>query len=339
MPSTKEVQSNVFQNLWTWINSKGYLQGVFWAVMVCLISSLNDVFTRLSGTRLDTLQVSFFRFFFSMITLIPIMLYYDRSSFKTVHWKYHSLRATMGYGAIACWVYGVSVTPLSIASLMAQTVGLFVLVMAFFLLREKVGLQRTLATVCGMIGILITIRAPGSDSLLPSFSDLNTGPFWLLVAAVMFAASDILNKVMVAKETHLTMLFYFAVGTTFIGAFPAAQVWQTPNFSELAYLLCLGAGANLILYCLLKAFSATEISALQPFRYVEILFATGFGFVLFGEVPTILTLIGAAIIIPSTLFIALYETRNQGSSNKDKGEGEDDKPLESAIKKAENLAA
>src|SRR5260221_4036864 len=114
-----------------WMNQRGYAQGVFWAVMVCLISSFNDVFTRLAGSHLEFAQVAFFRFFFSTLTLLPIMLYFDRSSFITKRPLFQTLRAVLGYGAVACWVAGISMTTLSIASILAQTVGLFVLVMAF----------------------------------------------------------------------------------------------------------------------------------------------------------------------------------------------------------------
>ena len=67
---------------------------------------------------------------------------------------------------------------------------------------------------------------------------------------------------------------------------------------------------------MLKAFAATDISALAPYRYVELFFAGGFGFVLFGEIPTIMTLIGAAIIVPSTFTIAIYETNKQRKAKK-----------------------
>lgn len=298
---------------YNWVNKPGYLQGAFWAIMVCLVSSLNDVFIRLSGDRLPPLQVSFFRFFFSIITIVPVMLYYGSHTFMTKRIGYHSLRAILGYGAVACWVAGVAVTPLAIASILSQTVGLFVLILAFVLLREKICIQRTIATVAGIVGILLTIQKPfgGGLGFAFSFDQLNIGCFYLLSAAIMFAASDILNKIMVAKEHPLTMLFYFALGTAIIGIVPAYLVWLPPTMSELFYLLCLGAGANLILFCLLKAFSATEISALQPYRYVELLFAVGFGYILFGEVPNFMTFIGAAVIIPSTLYIAIYETRKR----------------------------
>lgn len=307
-----------------WVNEKGYAQGVFWAVMVCLLSSLNDVFIRLAGSRLAFEQVAFCRFFFSTLTIVPFMLYFDRSAFLTKRPVFQVLRAILGYGAIACWVAGVSMTTLTIASIMAQTVGIFVLVMACLVLREKVGWQRSLATLAGMTGIVIILLAPKDQNsftlqALASYdiplalqglkSQSNVGIFLLLAAAIMFAASDILNKIMVSQDSVLTMLFYFAVGTTFIGVVPALLVWQAPAVSEFIWLFCLGGGANLILYCLLKAFAATDISALQPYRYIEIFFATGFGFLLFGEIPTIMIVLGAAIIIPSTFTIAIYETR------------------------------
>ncbi len=294
---------------WYWIHQRGYLQGVFWAIMVCLVSSLNDVFTRLSGT-LDSTQITFFRFFFSLFLLVPVLFYYNPKAFKTTRIGFHSLRSVLLYGAIAAWTLGVTMTPLTIVSVLAQTTQLFVLFMALVFLREKVGWQRSLATMAGFIGIIITIQSPDSSSAFISLTELNYGALWLLIAVVMFAGSDILNKIMVTKaENTLTMMFYISLGTTLISIVPAYLVWQTPTIQQLFWLLCLGAGANLILYCLLKAFAATDISAIAPYRYVELLFAAGFGYTLFSEIPNIMTLLGAAIIIPSTLIIAVHETR------------------------------
>ncbi|MEN8237080.1 MAG: DMT family transporter [Pseudomonadota bacterium] len=297
-----------------WLHKKGYLQGVFWAIMVCCVSSCNDTLTKFAGSRLEGLQVAFFRFFFSMLTLLPFMLYKGAHVFKTPRPSFHSLRAILGYAAVVCWCTGVAITPLSAVSLLAQTVPLFVLPMAFLILREKVGWQRVMATLAGFIGILVTLQSPERSTSFLSFTELNIGAIWLIAAALSFAASDILNKIMVGHEEHpLTMLFYFAAGTTLIGIVPAWLVWQTPTLSEVFWLFCLGGGANLILYCLIKAFTATDISALTPYRYVELLVASSFGFVLFGEVPTIMTLMGAAIIVPATLTIAVYEVRVQKS--------------------------
>lgn len=319
---------SVVSKSWTWLNSRGYLQGVLWALMVCFISSLNDVFIRLAGDRLDSLQVAFLRFLFSVLTLIPVMLYKNPTTFRTTRLGFHSVRSILLYGAVACWCTGVTLVPLTIVSTLAMTVPLFVLPMAFVFLKEKVGWQRILATLTGFVGILITIQELGdtfigfslaqldfsnlstiTSSFKSTFAHINFGALWLLAAAIMFAASDILNKKVVSKEHDMTIMFYIGLGTTLIGFIPAMWVWAAPTITEIFYLLCLGAGANLILYCLLKAFAATEISALQPYRYVELVFAGLFGYLLFSEVPGLMTLVGAALIIPSTLTIAYYETK------------------------------
>ena len=71
----------------------------------------------------------------------------------------------------------------------------------------------------------------------------------------------------------------------------------------------LGAGANLLLFCLLKSFSLVDASALAPFRYTELMWSAAVGFLVFGEIPAATTLIGAAVIIPSTLYVVWAENR------------------------------
>jgi len=295
-----------------WFARKGYLQGVFWIVLVCLISNLNDILMRLAGTRLPSMQISFFRFFFAFLTLIPFVIVRGKEAFVTAQPGFHFLRAVLGFGAVAFWCTGVSKAPLAVVSTIALTVPIFVLPMASLFLKEHVVWQRTAATLAGFAGILIIIKGTaGETSLLNSLYHLDNGSIFLIAAAILFALSDILNKKMVHQESSLTMLFYFAAGTSLFGILPAIFVWTTPTLTELLYLFCLGAGGNLILYFLLKAFAATDVSALAPYRYVELIFATFFGYILFQEIPTDITLIGAAIIIPSTFAIAYYETRQQ----------------------------
>ncbi len=295
-----------------WFNRLGYMQGVFWIILVAFISSSNDVFMRLTGTRLPSMQITFFRFFFAFLILLPIMLSQGKQAFQTSRPSLHILRGLLGFGAIAFWCAGVSIVPLAVVSTLALTVPLFVLPMAVVFLGEHVKWQRAAATFSGFFGIAIIVNGTTqAQDVFQSIQSLDKGTLFLISATILFALSDILNKKMVIKESNLTMLFYFAVGTSLCGVIPAYMVWETPTLTELFYLVCLGAGGNLILYCLLKAFAATEVSALAPYRYVELFFACFFGWMLFSEIPTVTTLLGALVIVPSTFAIAYYETRQQ----------------------------
>jgi S-adenosylmethionine uptake transporter len=124
----------------------------------------------------------------------------------------------------------------------------------------------------------------------------------------LFAVQDVMIKKIVDVENRVTMLLYFALVTSAISLIPALMVWKTPTPYEYFMLLLLGAGGNLIQYFIFKSYSATDLSALSPFRYIEFLFSAYFAFVFFGEVPGGNVLIGALILIPSTFYLAYSET-------------------------------
>lgn len=297
-----------------WFTQKGYLQGVFWITLVALTSNTNDILMRLAGANIPPFEVTFFRYFFGVVTLLPVMLYHRKTAFATQRPLLHIIRSILLFGAIVCWSTAVTMVPLAVVSTLALTVPLFVLPMASFLLKERVGWQRTLATLTGFCGIFLVVYASTSDeSLWQSLLQLNNGTLYLIIAALFFALSDILNKKFVSKESDLSMLFYIALGTAAIAFIPAYQNWVPLSSSEIFYFLCLGAGSNLILYFLLRAFASTEISALAPYRYTELIFATFFGIALFGEIPTQWFWIGATIIVISTAAISYYEIQQRKS--------------------------
>jgi drug/metabolite transporter (DMT)-like permease len=155
--------------------------------------------------------------------------------------------------------------------------------------------------LAGFIGVLVVVQ-PGGAAFNPLW-------FCVLISAAAFASLDVLNKVFVGKESFWAMIFYTALFTTVIAALPAFLTWVAPTAVQLVLLAILGAGANLLLFCLLKSFSLVDASALAPFRYAELIWSSALGAVLFAEFPTHSTLLGAAIIVPSTLYVVWAENQ------------------------------
>ena len=265
------------------------------------VSNLNDVLMKFLGQRLPSVEVAFFRFFFGAISMLPVMIYLGKESLKVKNWHVHALRTLLGTIAIMIWCYGVTHVHLTIATTLGFTVPLFVLPLAMIFLKEHVGMRRWIITLVGFAGILVVINPLGTT--------FNTAAAFLLVSSVCFALSDIIGKKMITNESMATILFYFSIGATFISLPFALNTWESPSVNEVGFLFLLGLGCNLIQFCVLKAFQAADVSVLSPFRYTELLFAAATGWLFFGESVQASTGIGAAIIIPSTLYLAHYELK------------------------------
>ena len=175
------------------------------------------------------------------------------------------------------YVKGLTIAPIAVVTTLNFTIPLFTLVLARIFLKETVDATRWIGTLVGFAGVTIVMQPGGAVF----------NPMWLVVllSATMFASLDVLNKVFIGKESFWAMIFYTALFTTCIVAYPALTSWVAPTMTQYGLMAILGAGANGLLYCLLKSFSMVDASALAPFRYTELILSAGVGFLLFGEVP------------------------------------------------------
>jgi S-adenosylmethionine uptake transporter len=279
-----------------------YFIGVFWFILSTISSSFNDVISKHVGSNINSYEITFFRFLFSSLTLLPFVIYYGANSLKTSNPSVHIMRGFLLFLAISAWNFGLKIAPMTTATIVSFTIPIFVLILGFFFLKEHIIWQRWFVTLFVFVGLFITIN-PQNTSFDPAI-------MILVMAAILFAILDIINKKFVIQETMISMLFYSAVITT-IFAYPfALQNWDTPSGNELLLLLALGASANLILFLLLKAFALVDATALAPYRYFELVISGISSYVIFAELPTQATILGAIIIIPSTFFIIYSEKKH-----------------------------
>lgn len=281
--------------------NKIYFIGIGWFILSLVSSCLNDVISKYVGMRLHSLEVSFFRFSFGALTLVPFILYYGAKTLKTSNPLVHFSRGALLFFGMTAWTYGVTMVPVTTATMVSFTIPLFVLILAKFFLSENITWQRWGATLVGFLGILVTLR--------PHAADFNPEVMVFVFASLSFAMLDIINKKFIVKESMISMLFYSALITALLSIVPASHYWQTPNTEELGLLFLLGASSNLILFLILKAFALLDATAIAPYRYLELIISATVGYIVFGDVPTSSTFLGALIVIPSTLFIVYSENK------------------------------
>ena len=276
-----------------WFSEKGLKQGIFWAVMIYFIGTLNDVLARFLGDRLHAVEIAFFRFFFSAVIVLFPMLRSKNNLFKSTIHIWHVMRGVLGAVALGLCCFSVNVMPLAENTTILFSEALFMLPLAAIFLREKVSMRAIVATIIGFFGLIVMFR--------PSAGNMNLMALIPTFAALLFAIMNIMIKKMIDnKENTLTMLFYFGLYTTIISGAIVPFYWITPNLKELFLILLLGIGANLIQLFIFLAYRATTASNISPVRYVELPFAVLFGFVFFGQIPESTALIGAILIIAGT---------------------------------------
>ncbi len=291
--------------LTNWLSEKGYAQGVFFLFLMMFVSGINDVITKAIGQRLPPMEIMFFRFFFTFITLIPFILKLKNSAFKTNMLFLNILRGVLGFVGFSAFIYSVIHLKLVEVVTIFWTIPLFILVLSKIFLNETVSLNRWFATIIGFIGLTsISVFSSTELSSEISFNYLYLIP---IASAFVFSVQDIMIKKMVISEHPITMMLYFSIITTILCLPFALSSWETPTNTELAGLFFLGIGGNAMQYFIFKAFSATDVSALAPFRYVEFLISALFGIIFFREFPGINVIVGATILIPSTLYLVYSE--------------------------------
>ena len=121
-----------------WMNSPGHFQGIFWIVCSSFFSNLGDTLVKL--VSMPSMQITFFRMFFGTLILLPILLSKGKNAFYVKNKKNHFIRVAIGFGAFACWIYGIGQTSLPSITTLSFTCPLFVLPLAYiFLGRNPIG--------------------------------------------------------------------------------------------------------------------------------------------------------------------------------------------------------
>jgi drug/metabolite transporter (DMT)-like permease len=275
------------------------VQGALWLVSGGFIFTCNGVMIRLLSEQVESVQTAFFRAFFSVLMLLPLMLSGRVRPWHSTRIHGHFWRTFMGTVSMVLGFYAVSMLPLADATALGFSQPLFSVCVAVLVLREKVRWRRWSATIVGFIGVLVMVR-PGAGSLQP-------GALVALTNALTVALSILLVRRLSNSESPLMILTQFAIWSTLLLAVPAIWVWRWPDAWGWVLAVGVSASATIGQYFWVQAFKAGEMSAVAPFEYLRLPFAVFMGWLIWGQMPEIWTYVGAAIVIASALYIAHRE--------------------------------
>ncbi|WP_323037622.1 DMT family transporter [Pararhodobacter sp.] len=283
--------------------------GPLFALLGFGIYSTHDVIVKYLGETFSVFQIMFFSGMFSF-PLIMGMLMRDRTpgTLRAVHPWWSMLRMVTVVAGTASAFYAFTVLPLAQTYTMLFAAPILITILSIPLLGERVGLHRGLAVALGLMGVIVVLR-PGAEPV-------SLGHLAGVFAAFGIALSSVIMRKIGRDERSAVLMLYPMLANLVIMGLALPFVYQPMELAELALTGVIAAMAFVAALLIIAAYRLAEAAVVAPMQYSQILWATVYGVVLFSETPDAWTLVGAALIIVSGLYIVFRETRRNVSSNR-----------------------
>ena len=216
----------------------------------------------------------------------------------------HVLRSLAGLLSMGCFFYAFKHLPLAEVYVLSFAGPLFITALSVPLLGEPVGWRRWAAVLVGFGGVVVMARPEAGAPLLPVLVGV--------AAAFFYALAMIAVRGLARTESNTAIVVYLMLTTTVVSGVAAVPDWVQPGWFDLGLMLLVGTLGGAAQVLMTQAFRLGRAAVVAPFEYTGMIWATLFGFLVFGDVPTPAVLTGAGIIIASGLYILYRETLRRG---------------------------
>ncbi|MCX7032712.1 MAG: DMT family transporter [Arenimonas sp.] len=265
---------------------------IFGCMAVCI---------RLASAQLHPFEIAFFRNFFGFIFILPILVRHGPSLLKTHRLPLYLVRCLIGIVSMLAGFWAIVNLPLAQAIALSYSTPLFVTIGAVLVLGEVVRARRWTAVLVGFLGVVLIVR-PGS-------ADFTAGSLVALMAAVASASVAISIKFLSRTEHPDAIVLYTTMLWVPMSLVPALFVWEMPVGITWLWIVLAGLLGTTAHMCWTRALKLADASMLTPISFMQILVVAVFGYFLFDEALDRWTVLGAAIIFGSNVYIARREAR------------------------------
>ena len=274
--------------------SKNQLGFFYMFISVCAFS-LMDLIVKWSDDY-PVGQVLFFRGFCGIIPilfLIPKDRYFD--FYKTTRPVLHFKRCLAGLVALVSIFVALRNLPLATVVSISFAAPIFITIFSIFLLNEKVGLYRWMAVLVGFLGIIFITE--------PGFSALNVYYIYPIIFCLGLSYVAIAIRKLSSTEPAWLISFFFSFSIMLLSFLSFYQGWILPSLLDLFLLSMVGILGGLANLWLSQSYKYSEVSLVSPLKYLGLVFAIIFGYFIWNEIPTSKTLLGALLVIFSSIII------------------------------------
>ncbi len=270
---------------------------------------LSDAFVKHLMGIYSVQQTIFLR---ALTRVIPLLIAASlqgglKKTLSTSHPKHHAIRLLVNLFYTAAFMYAFSMGSLTVVYTLSYTSPFFMIVLSAWMLKEKAGRDRWLAVGIGLIGVIIAMR-PGSNLI-------EVAALLVLAGTFLGALNKILMRRLSATEDSLTIAIYPNLMMILVTSFFLANSWQSMPWEHWGIFAFVGVITAAAQYAIAQALRFAQGSALAPVDYSTFFWVVAFDFFWWQRTVEMHTLVGAAIIVGSNLYI-LYCTRREEAKKK-----------------------
>ncbi len=278
--------------------------GILLMVLTTFIFAVQDAISRHLAAEYNTIMVIMIRYWFFAAFVITVAARHAggiRAAARTAQPAVQIFRGVLLAAEVCIMVAGFVLLGLVHAHAVFACYPLLIAALSGPVLGETVGWRRWSAIGIGFVGILVVLQ-PGTGVFTPA-------ALVALAAALCFALYGLLTRYVARQDSAATSFFWTGVAGAVVLTPPGLWLWEPMAAADWIWMSTLCVSAAVGHFCLIKAYEIAEASAVQPFAYLQLVFAAFIGVYVLGETLERNVAIGAAIVVSAGIFTLLRARR------------------------------
>ncbi len=286
----------------TWSTFSPNTKGFIFILLASATFPIMGTIIKYLTAELHPFQLAFFRCFFGLFILFPIILKDNLSKIlNTDRLKLHVIRGLLGVGAIMAGFTALSMMPLATAVTLGYTRILFLVPLAILFIGEKINFIRIALIILGFLGVILIID-PNNEAGITYYSAIIA-----LTGAFFVSCVKLTIKSLTSTESTLTIQLYYGIISSIALLIPCIIFWSSISLFSLLLIFVAAICGTIAQMLTIWGLKNSTTTVVMPADYSRLIFAGIYGFILFNEVPYLNEIIGSIIIIATTMIILLLD--------------------------------
>ena len=275
-------------------------KGMLWMAAGGFLFSILNTIVRSIAMQMDPFEVQFLRYLFGLVVMLPWVFKAGPRNYWPTDVKGQFWRGGVHTVGMVLWFIALPKIPLADMTAISFTGPIFIMIGASWFLGEPMRRDRWIAALIGFTGVVVVVA--------PKMSGAGGGYHLVMLAsAPLFAASFLITKALTRYEKATVIVFWQALTVSLFSLPLALLHWQNPSLWQWVGFFIGGILGSVGHYCWTRAFHAADISSTQSLRFLDLVWTSALGWLIFSDIPSQSTWIGAVVILAATVWLARRE--------------------------------